>query len=75
LPIVTDEAPDSDMPLAERARIIREQVETLRAILVEAERRALHPDEKLAVAELAKACAELTDAVRMLLRPLNRPNG
>jgi hypothetical protein len=61
-------APDAETRLLERAQRIRSQIETLRALLLEADRRALDPEERLAVAELARACAELTDAVRTLLR-------
>jgi hypothetical protein len=66
---VTDEPPVFDDPVLEWALSIRTQIETLRAVLQEADRRALDADERAAVAELAKACAELTDAVRTLLRP------
>ena len=62
---VVDQAPD--LALLERVQIIRDQVEAMRAILAEAQKRALLPAEKRAVVELAKAFAELTDAVRTLL--------
>jgi hypothetical protein len=66
---VTDEPSAPDGPLIEQAQVIRTQIETIRAILVEAGRRRLDPEEKAAIAELARACAELTDAARSLLRP------
>ena len=69
LRFVTDEPSAPDSQLLERAQIIRAQIETIRAILLEAGRRTLDPEEKAAVAELARACAELTDAARTLLRP------
>ena len=66
---MTDEPRAPDSQLLERAQIIRAQIETIRAILLEAGRRTLEPEEKAAIAELARACAELTDAARTLLRP------
>ena len=58
----------AEPPLLARAQLIRAQVEALRVVLREAEQRALAVEEKAAVAELARACVELTDAVRALLR-------
>ena len=69
LRFVTDEPMAPDSQLLERAQIIRAQIETIRAILLEAGQRTLDPEEKAAIAELARACAELTDAARTLLRP------
>jgi hypothetical protein len=56
-----------DLALLERVQIIRDQVAAMRATLREAQTRALAPDEKRAINELAKVFAELTDAVRTLL--------
>ena len=56
-----------DLSLLKQTQVIRGQIETLRALLVEAQQNGLGADEKTAVAELARAAAELTDAVRELL--------
>ncbi|MCA1647200.1 MAG: hypothetical protein LC797_17655 [Chloroflexi bacterium] len=53
--------------ISARLKIIFEQVERVQSILREAHGRRLDPQERLAVAELAQAFAELTDAARSLL--------
>ena len=68
-PIVLEEPSGQDARFLERAQLIRDQIEAIRALLLEADRRALDSEERSAVSELAKACAELTDAARSLLRP------
>lgn len=60
----TEFRPAVDVALLAHVQTIRHQLDAMRAILGEARKQALLPQEKLAVAELARALAELTDAVR-----------
>jgi hypothetical protein len=56
-----------ELPVAVRVKIIRDQLEIVRVILQDAQKRRLMPDEQYAVSQLARALVELTDAARSLL--------
>jgi len=58
---------EEDVPISDRVQLIHAQLAIARAILWEAQARQLNAEERFAVAQLGRALAELTDAVRALL--------
>jgi hypothetical protein len=56
-----------DVPVSVRVQLIRDQLDIARAILSEAEKRHLPPEDQFAISQLAAVLVELTDAVRNLL--------